>query len=73
MLASGFTNQGGAPVTVSMGQLDEPHHASCYRLYNLWREAKAQGYVPAPRPEALSPEWATLRAEAAELAASATQ
>lgn len=63
----------GFPGTINLGQLDEPHHASCYRLYNFVREAKAHQYVPGPRQPALEPSWDTLRAEAAQLAASALQ
>ena len=56
-----------------MGQLDEPHHTSCYRLYNLWREGNAHGYqASAPLPP-LSPEWSTLKAEAQTLAEQATE
>ena len=72
LLASDFTKN-GAPVSVNMGVLEEPHHAGCYRLFNLWREAKAQHYVPASAPEALSPSWATLKSRAAELTASAPE
>jgi hypothetical protein len=70
LLKSDFTKD-GQPVTVSMGQLDEPHHASCYRLFNLWREARAQRYVTAPAGEELSPAWSTLKADAARLSAAA--
>jgi hypothetical protein len=60
-------------VTMNMGQLDEPHHTSCYRLYNLWREARVHHYEIAPAPAPLAPAWADLKAEAATLAASAWQ
>lgn len=52
------------PHVMVIGQLDEPHHASCYRLYNLWREQRAHQYVAGPAPEALSPAWSEIRAEA---------
>jgi hypothetical protein len=68
MLASGFVKD-GAPVTLSMGQLDEPHHPGCYRLFNLWREGRAHRFVAGARGAPLLPEWSTLRAEAAALAA----
>jgi hypothetical protein len=70
LLASGFTKD-GAPVSVNMGTLDEPHHASCYRLYNLWREGRALQLQPGARLPALAPEWATLKAEAAAVTAGA--
>ncbi len=70
LLASGFTKD-GAPVSVNMGALDEPHHASCYRLYNLWREGRAQQFQPGARLPALAPEWATLKAEAGAVTAGA--
>lgn len=34
----------GAMRYVALGELWEPHHASCYRLFNLWREAKDHAY-----------------------------
>lgn len=55
------------PVTMSLGQLDEPHHASCYRLYNLWRESKVHRYPATRAPEALSPAWSELQGRAKTL------
>jgi len=68
LLLRDFTKN-GAPVTVGMGQLDEPHHASCYRLFNMWREARARQFVPAAPLAELSPPWETLRTRAAQLSA----
>ncbi len=70
LLASGFTKD-GAPVSVNMGRLDEPHHTSCYRLYNLWREGRAQRFQPEPQQPSFAPDWATLRAEAGAVTAAA--
>lgn len=70
LLAANFT-KGGVPVTMNMGQLDEPHHTSCYRLYNLWREGKAQQFQPGTRLPALAPEWAALKAEAGAITGAA--
>ena len=70
LLEAGFTKD-GAPVTMNMGQLDEPHHTSCYRLYNLWREGKAQQFQPGTRLPALAPEWAALKAEAGAITGAA--
>ena len=77
LLADGFTKDDGTgkrvSVPMSLGQLDEPHHTSCYRLFNLAREAAAHHYVAGPAQPALTPAWDDLRAEAASLAATATQ
>jgi hypothetical protein len=70
LMASGFMKD-GARVSMNMGQLDEPHHTSCYRLYNLWREGRAHDFQPGTRLPALTPDWSTLRAEAATLATQA--
>lgn len=72
LLASDFTKD-GKPVSVNMGVLEEPHHAGCYRLFNLWREAKAKKYVPAAAPAALSPEWSVLKAHSVELTRAAPE
>jgi Peptidase family M48 len=75
LLKDGFLQDDGAghrvPVTLSLGDLNEPHHTSCYRLWNLSREAGVHHYVPGPKQEALLPEWAGLQAEAAALTAAA--
>lgn len=52
------------PHVMVIGELDEPHHSTCYRLYNLWREQKAHGYVAGPAPAPLSPPWSEIQAEA---------
>lgn len=71
MLRGGFTQQGEgrpSPRFVSLGDLTSAHHATCYRLFNLWREARAHRYVPGPRAERLAPEaWESLRLRAREL------
>lgn len=75
LLDAGFmtTDESGQPKphVVVIGQLDEPHHGSCYRLYNLWREQKAHGYVAGPAPAPLSPPWSEIQAEAARITAAA--
>jgi hypothetical protein len=73
MLDAGFLNADGSRMTMNMGDLAEPHHTSCYRLWNLWREAQAQKFAPGPKLDALTPEWATLKAEAAQLTSSAVE
>lgn len=76
LLDAGFTRtdeQGRrTPVTVDMGQLEEPHHANCYRLYNLFRESRVHRYTIGTRPPALEPAWPVLKARAAELARTAS-
>ncbi len=55
------------PVLMSLGSLADSHHGDCYRLYNLWREAKAHR-IPAVAPFApLSPSWEEIQAHAVEL------
>lgn len=64
-LAAGFMKEDKkTPITVTIGVLEDKHHTSCYRLYNLWREAKAHKYVKGPAKPALSPAWETLRMSA---------
>lgn len=72
-LAAGFTTTGAdgekIPVQVPVGTLSDPHHDDCYRLFNLWREAKRHDYVVgAPLPE-LTPAWPTIQARAIALGA----
>jgi hypothetical protein len=75
LLADNFTTAGAdgtrVPVTMSLGQLDEPHHTSCYRLYNLAREARVRNYTLGAAQTELSPPWATLKAQAKTLSTSA--
>jgi hypothetical protein len=59
------------PVTLSLGELTEPHHTSCYRLWNLARDASVHRFAAGAKPEALAPAWEELRTEAAALTASA--
>jgi hypothetical protein len=70
-LAAGFTEKGpdGAtrPVHVPIGSLSDTHHDGCYRVYNLWREAKRHHYVVAAPLPALSPSWETIQAQAITL------
>lgn len=55
-------------VYVSMGGLDDPHHAFCYRLLNLQREREAHAYTPATpnfKPETVA--WKDIQTAANEL------
>jgi hypothetical protein len=71
MLKSGFAevDANGRSVAsfVSIGDLHGNHHATCYRLYNLWREAKTHKYATVSAPSELTPAWSELKAQAAEL------
>lgn len=63
----------GFPAHVSLGALEHPHHASCYRLFNIWREQRAHRFATGPRPTPLEPAWSVLRARAAEVSAAAVE
>ena len=75
LLDAGFTAASPSgerrPVFVTLGDLDDPHHGSCYRLFNLWREARDHGYSPvgtfSPPPSGGSETWAELQRAAATL------
>lgn len=79
LLHAGFTTGTAAgerlPVFVTLGDLDDPHHGSCYRLFNLWREARDHGYRPvgtfSPPSSGLGDSWAELQRAAAALTESA--
>ncbi|NOU26504.1 MAG: M48 family metalloprotease [Polyangiaceae bacterium] len=75
LLRNDFTKDDGSghriPVTLSLGDLEEPHHTNCYRLWNLANEAKAHKYPVGPRLPALSPAWSEIRARAATLTSQA--
>ncbi|MBS2015372.1 MAG: M48 family metalloprotease [Deltaproteobacteria bacterium] len=75
LLDAGFTevDAGGRrrDVIVTLGTLDDPHHGSCYRLYNLWREAREHRYEPTGAftpPAEEGGDWSTLRSHARSLA-----
>ena len=70
MLASGFTQPDGTPTFVPIGDLSEPHHSDCYRLFNFWREQKLRKYTVAD-PIAFPDDWATMQVEAKQLSAAA--
>jgi hypothetical protein len=58
---------GDTPMFVSMGNLGDAHHADCYRIYNLRREAMVHRYVVARPPAPLSPPYAEIADEARRL------
>lgn len=58
-LANDFTveeNGRKVPVYVPIGDLSEPHHSTCYRLFNFWRNKKLQRYNVAA-PIAWATDW----------------
>jgi hypothetical protein len=68
MLDSGFTNSDGTPTFVPIGDLSEPHHSDCYRLFNFWREQKLRKYTPAAAFD-FPDDWASFQDEARQLSA----
>jgi hypothetical protein len=68
LLKAGFKDDSGKTVYVPIGDLTDPHHAQCYRLFNLYREMEAHKYKSAPEnfPKA-DPPWTTLQKQAADL------
>ena len=65
-----FTTKDSAGKTVAayvaIGDLSEPHHSDCYRLFNFWRNKKLRRYTVAT-PAVFEPGWEALRAHAQEL------
>jgi hypothetical protein len=51
---------------VPIGDLSEPHHSDCYRLFNFWRNKKLRNYTVAS-PVVFAPGWDALRTHAQEL------
>jgi hypothetical protein len=69
-LANGFTtvdaNGARTPVFVPIGDLSEPHHSDCYRLFNFWREQQHHAYQ-ATSTITFQPGWDMIQAHAREL------
>lgn len=70
LVRAGFV-QGGETAFVTLGfDLFEPHHAACYRLFNIVARQKAERITAGPKmvlPLQSDAEWAALRAHAHEL------
>lgn len=72
-LDQGFTEKDASgnahPVLVTIGDLNEPHHGNCYRLFNLWRELNSHRYryVKDSTPPTFTQPWSELQAHAVEL------
>jgi hypothetical protein len=61
------------PVAMTVGDINEPHHGDCYRLYNLYRESLSHVYDSnGMMPAALEPAWSEMIKHAADLTAAAT-
>ncbi len=69
-LDAGFVGSDGKPSFVPIGDLSEPHHSDCYRLFNFWREQKLRKYS-VTTPYEFGADWAPLQEEAAQLSATA--
>lgn len=61
------------PVLVALGDLNEPHHATCYRVFNLYQQTLAHAYRVAPRATVSGPSWEAIQGIAQAISASATQ
>ena len=70
-LARDFVGDNGTPVVMTLGDLSDPHHSLCYRLYNLWRETGLHRHESGFAPVPLRPAWATLVQYAEQLSAAA--
>ena len=70
LLDANFTTTDGSghkiAAYVPIGDLSEPHHSDCYRLFNFWRNKKLRNYT-VTSPVVFAPGWDALRAHAQEL------
>ncbi len=57
LLAAGWARNPGSRTFIPLGSLADPHHGTCYRIYNLDRDIRAHTYVTAPAPQKPSPSW----------------
>lgn len=57
---SGF-RENGKQVYIPLGDLSDPHHSMCYRLFNLHREATKHKYITGPKLSPLSPSWDAIK------------
>lgn len=56
--AKGFKDDSGEWVTVPIGDLSNPHHSFCFRVFNMVHELEAHDYrVAASRPSPSGPSW----------------
>lgn len=62
-LAAGFQER-GQRVYVPMGDPSNPHHAHCYRIFNLYEEQRTHRYGAQGTPRFPSVPWAALQQEA---------
>ena len=74
LLAADFTTKDASGHTVAafvpIGDLSEPHHSDCYRLFNFWREQKLRKYE-VTSPITFPGDWSTFQDEAKQLSAAA--
>lgn len=65
LMQRGFREANGQSIHMPLGTLDDPHHALCYRVFNLYRENEAHAYRPAaPNLPSAGGSWADLQAQA---------
>ncbi len=59
--ANDFKAADGRDLRVPVGDYSDPHHSSCYRAFDMFREIKTHGYSPSPlRVVPPAPSWEVL-------------
>jgi hypothetical protein len=56
----GFRDADGKLVSVPVGDPNNAHHNSCFRVFNMLREIQAHRYQLGTRQPVVGPEWSTL-------------
>jgi hypothetical protein len=65
LMQRGFREANGQSIHMPLGTLDDPHHALCYRIFNLYRENEAHAYrTGAPNFPNSGASWADIQAQA---------
>ena len=57
LLSAGWKDASGKPAYIPIGSFGDPHHGTCYRIYNLDRELRGHAYVTASAPKKPGPAW----------------
>jgi Zn-dependent protease with chaperone function len=58
-----FRDADGKVVSVPVGDPNNAHHNSCFRVFNMLREIQAHRYQLGPRPPVVAAEWSALIAQ----------
>lgn len=66
---TGFRD-GDRPIFVPLGNLHDPHHGYCYRLFNLTQEQRAHRYQATGTPPTFAAPWESVRLAAERATAS---